>query len=81
MRIYNIKQKDTDRDILTNMLDLLSTLDIILTECMMYHKSKPAHKEDKQYFQISNTISDNFKFIGLPAYHKHGPVKIYMDAV
>ena len=81
IRIYDMEHNKTDRDILVNMFDLLSMIDIMLTECKMYQYSKPIHKADKQYFQISNTISANFKLIGLPAYHKDGPVKIHVVAV
>ena|SRR3990172_2467732 len=81
MRIYEIKQNETDRNILANMLYLLTMPDIRLNECMMYQYSKPVHTADRKYFQISNTISANFKLIGLPAYHKHGPIKICKVAI
>ena len=81
MRIYDMEKNITDRDILINKLDLLSMLDIKLVEFMICHNNKPVHRADKQYLQISNTISDNFKLIGLPAYHKHGPVKIKITEV
>ena len=81
MRIYETKQNKMDMDILANMFDLFSMSDKILNEWEIYQYRNPVHNADRKYFQISNTISDNFKLIGFPAYHKHGPVKIYMDAV
>jgi len=47
MRIYDMEQNATDRDILVNMFNPLSMLDIILNECNMYQYKKPVHKADR----------------------------------